>query len=449
MSSATWEQYFDPREITLTNKQTHQSDTILVYEYNDKSVRKLPTGLPMPPTNSLQMTFRGCSLLTDISALAKWDTSKVTSLDGIFWDCTRLQDISALASWDTTNVQFMSNVFNNCNSISDFTPISKWNTSRVTSMRFTFCRCWGLTDANAFADWDVSNAKNIEAMFSYCIKLTDIDALANWHTEGILSFNRVFKKCTTLAEIYPLYNWHVSSRASFTSIFEECTSMSPKIQRIGNRTEFIEMLKKIWASIETSSNVEQAEESDNELPIVEERVTANPTKEEQAPSTPSFDEQAATAPPKITAVEETKAIPFRPTNRTMDNTEYERELEKARQSADKMLIACNSEISRLKIENDRLRSTVTHLLQHHISEYDPGNDDMGTAVTSELQEKVAMLESKVAEFSSLESKYARQRKGDLELIDSLSSEVDRLESTVSELRKQIREKDIELRRLSK
>ena len=59
----------------------------------------------------------------------------------MFSSCTLLSDISSIASWNTSNVTSMSYMFNNCTSLEDASPIKNWDISAVTSRYKMFYNC--------------------------------------------------------------------------------------------------------------------------------------------------------------------------------------------------------------------------------------------------------------------------------------------------------------------
>lgn len=113
------------------------------YQFIYTGITELPEGLPMPP-NDHRISFNGCHKLVDISALADWDTSKLTSIEGMFNHCHELADISPIAKWDTSNVTNMSYLFNCCYKLNDISHLYHWNIGKVTKMRFIFNGCHSL-----------------------------------------------------------------------------------------------------------------------------------------------------------------------------------------------------------------------------------------------------------------------------------------------------------------
>ena len=67
-----------------------------------------------------------------------------------------------------TNITNMRNMFNGCSSLSSLPDISKWNTSNVTNMSFMFNGCSSLSSLPDISRWNTSNVKDITSMFDGC-----------------------------------------------------------------------------------------------------------------------------------------------------------------------------------------------------------------------------------------------------------------------------------------
>ena len=109
--------------------------------------------------------FNNCQNLTDISALANWDVSNVTSMYDMFYNCQKLTDISALANWNTSSVITIMKMFANCINLTSLTPILNWNTSNVTTMMNVFNPVFKTTSAAQnlnfdFRNWDMRKVIN-------------------------------------------------------------------------------------------------------------------------------------------------------------------------------------------------------------------------------------------------------------------------------------------------
>ena len=70
---------------------------------------------------------------------------KVTNMMGIFYGCSSLSSLPDISKWNTYNVTDMSYIFHNCSSLTSLPDISKWNTNNVTNMKYMFYNCSSLS----------------------------------------------------------------------------------------------------------------------------------------------------------------------------------------------------------------------------------------------------------------------------------------------------------------
>jgi hypothetical protein len=76
----SWQDYFEDCFMDYYDQDDPDIYHEVMYRYTDQDVVTLPDDLPMPPTTDLNGLFCKCDFLEDISALSKWDTSKVTDM---------------------------------------------------------------------------------------------------------------------------------------------------------------------------------------------------------------------------------------------------------------------------------------------------------------------------------------------------------------------------------
>ena len=217
---------------------------------------------------SMSDMFASCSLLTDISGMADWDTMKLTDMHGMFsgskitnldalepgknnnpniWNtgnvtdmwstfssCSSLTDITGIANWDTARVTTMRSIFSGTN-IANVDALSSgkngnpniWNTGNVTSMIGAFKDCLSLTNITGLSNWDTANVTNIDSMFAFT-KITNLDALASgknnnpniWNTGNVTGMNDVFNNCSSLTDITGLSNWNTIKVTSMYEMFQ-------------------------------------------------------------------------------------------------------------------------------------------------------------------------------------------------------------------------------------
>ena len=70
----------------------------------------------------------------------------VTDMSDMFNGCSKLSNLPDISKWNTDNVNNMHGIFGNCKSLSSLPEISKWNTNNVTNMSTMFQACSSLTE---------------------------------------------------------------------------------------------------------------------------------------------------------------------------------------------------------------------------------------------------------------------------------------------------------------
>ena len=177
---------------------------------------------------SMGFMFEGDSALTDISALAGWNTSNVKDMSGLFRNARSLNDALALRNWDTSNVADMSFMFSSCTSML-FIDVSNWNTNRVTTMANMF-QVGDSWDANGqlmeiigLGNLDVSSVTNMTCMFYGAGKMTTYD-ISRWDVSKVESMNHMFCDNRNLRSL-DLSKWDVSSLKTIYDMFDDNISL--------------------------------------------------------------------------------------------------------------------------------------------------------------------------------------------------------------------------------
>jgi hypothetical protein len=89
-----------------------------------------------------------------------WDVSHVTDMSWMFRG-TRLTDISALASWNTSSVKNLYAMFARTGTLGDASVINGWDVSHVSDMKEMFAR----SSANPLSSWYPSSKPPFGAAF--------------------------------------------------------------------------------------------------------------------------------------------------------------------------------------------------------------------------------------------------------------------------------------------
>ena len=81
-----------------------------------------------------------CQNIKQIIGVNKFNTAKVTNMEGMFQLCINLEYLD-LSNFNTNNVSNMSFMFNGCQTIKQIIGINKFNTTKVTNMEYMFQLC--------------------------------------------------------------------------------------------------------------------------------------------------------------------------------------------------------------------------------------------------------------------------------------------------------------------
>ena len=152
-----------------------------------------------------QKIFAKMPNLTDISALANFDTSKVTDTNRLFQNSNKLVNLSPIAGWDVskvTDMRFMFGISSTTDKMAltdkSLESLANWDVSSVLDFNQMFKSCRNITKLDSLARWNVSSAKDFEQMFNYCTGLTDAKAIEGWDVTNVTNFNKMFDHTTNL-----------------------------------------------------------------------------------------------------------------------------------------------------------------------------------------------------------------------------------------------------------
>ncbi len=205
-----------PIYIFFDNKR----DAGIMYFYTEGS------RIIMNPDSSI--LFYNFSSLADISGVADWDSSQVTSLNAIFSDASSLTDALALRNWDTSNVTDMRLMFSGASALK-YIDVSNWNTHNVTTMKNMFqvgidyMGNGELVEILGLGNWDVSNVTDMTCMFYGAGKMTYYD-ISGWDVSNVESMNHMFCDNFRLKSL-DLSGWDVSSLKTVYCMFDDAKSL--------------------------------------------------------------------------------------------------------------------------------------------------------------------------------------------------------------------------------
>ena len=178
-----------------------------------------------PDSSSL---FRNYSYLSDISGLADWDASYVSSMAVLFARNGGITSLSALANWDTSSLSDIRGAFSLITRLTSLNGLENWNVSKTTSFERLFVGDSALTDISALANWDTSNVTSLYQTFAPNdpSAITSLHGLESWDTSKVTNMDGTFANMTSLTDISALSNWDTGSVTRMVSTFNNDRSLT-------------------------------------------------------------------------------------------------------------------------------------------------------------------------------------------------------------------------------
>ena len=178
--------------------------------------------------------FKGCSKLSVLSDISKWDTTYVTNMSSIFEECRALISLPDISKWNTTNVNDMSNLFKDYDKLISLPDISKWNVNVVYNMKGLFSGCKNLKSLPDISKLSLKNVINISNMFYDCSSLTQLPPdISKWETTSVKNMSFLFYGCSSLEFLPDISNWSINNVEDISYMFSCCSSLRslPKISK--------------------------------------------------------------------------------------------------------------------------------------------------------------------------------------------------------------------------
>jgi surface protein len=200
--------------------------------------------LDLTGTTSMADTFRNCNVLNQVGRLNEWNTSQITSIEGMFlyatsfnqdigdWDVSRVSNMHSMfyyagsfnqniGNWDVSSVTDMSSMFHSANSFNG--SIGEWNVSSVLRMRDIFYNADSFNqDIN---NWDVSSVIDMNQMFFHADSFNG--SIGNWDVSSVTDMSWMFREAPSFNQ--DIGGWNVSSVLEMRYMFFEANSFNQNI----------------------------------------------------------------------------------------------------------------------------------------------------------------------------------------------------------------------------
>lgn len=158
----------------------------------------------------------GYASIKNVDFLFKWDVSKVKNMSYMFYSCRNLVNIDGLKNWKTTSLEKINFCFKGTK-LTNVDALANFNTSKVTNMQQTFNMCRKLKNINGLKNWNTANVIDMEEMFAYTA-FSDTSALSNWNTAKVTTMKNIFSR-SKISNVNGLKKWNVTSCKDFSGAF--------------------------------------------------------------------------------------------------------------------------------------------------------------------------------------------------------------------------------------
>ena len=177
----------------------------------------------------------------DFSGIAGWDTSRVTTFEGMFYRADNFnEDIN---KWNTSSVTNMVDMFEGAKSFNQ--PLDKWDTSSVTNMRAMF---GGATNFNQpLNKWDTSSVTNMSGMFMNATNFNQ--PLNEWDTSSVTNMSSMFWGAKSFNQ--PLDKWDTSRVTDMKFMFLDAKNFNQNLMAWRDKLDKVKDMSSMFSGAES------------------------------------------------------------------------------------------------------------------------------------------------------------------------------------------------------
>lgn len=183
---------------------------------------EIASGVDTSNVTNTSAMFAECANLSSVK-LARFDAGKVKNMREMFKGCVKLTSVSSTASWNTSAVTSMDGMFNGCSVLSSVN-LGAWDVSKVTSAQSMFLNCSGLT-AVSLKNRNFAVLRLAGGMFQNCSSLTEVD-LSTVTMPALEDIHQLFTNCIRLASVKFGAGINTSKVTTMTDMFASCSSLT-------------------------------------------------------------------------------------------------------------------------------------------------------------------------------------------------------------------------------
>ncbi len=217
-------------------------------------------------TNTSNM-FNGCTVLTSLSDLEKFNAEEGTLLDTshMFEGCKAITSISFGDGFDTTNVTTMQSMFRGCEAattinVSGLTPTVVADASYI----FNDCKNVGSLDLR---NWDFGSVTTLDKAFSGCERLATLNS-DTWTLNNCRYMNYAFENCHSLNNDFHNITITESNLEQMEGVFAGCSASSTFDVKNWN-TSKVENMKYIFLGCSNATTIDVSHWNMNSVKLLD------------------------------------------------------------------------------------------------------------------------------------------------------------------------------------
>lgn len=214
---------FDSSEVTTMNGMF----------FNMKSLESLDLSHFNTHKNTDLAAFLGNASKLKILNLTNFNTENVSDMRAVFYGVESLENID-VSSFNTSKVTSMESMFANDSALTEL-DLSNFNTTSVTDMKNMFRGMRNLISLNV-SSFDTRNVTDMHAMFALVSSITNLN-LANFNTEKVKDMDYMFGDMNALVSL-DIANFNTTNLIAVGNMFSIYNNAGDELQRIYIKNDF-------------------------------------------------------------------------------------------------------------------------------------------------------------------------------------------------------------------
>ena len=171
----------------------------------------------------MQFLFSGCSSLSYLPDISKWNLTDVKNINAMFSECSSLISLPDISNWFNFNrdIDYIPKLNNQCKfgelfllfkTERDYEYIGK-------NISYLFYKCLKLKYLPDISKWNTIDVVNMKGLFSDCSNLINLPDISKWKIKNEIKIERIFYECHSLISLPDISKWNNAKDSDIASNF--------------------------------------------------------------------------------------------------------------------------------------------------------------------------------------------------------------------------------------